>query len=199
MASAYTRRFRRSWLWQGSALNAKNRFGLKAVEVKVMAELMKNSRRSDRELANIIGVSQPTVSRVIRKLEKEGYIKEYTMIPDFHKLGYELMGITSLQAAEKPQFEIDELRENTVKAEENRPHAGLMIVTGMSSNKNGLFIDFYENYAEYLKAIGALKKLRFIDVESIDSFLVNLGETQMQVLGMSKIAEHFEKKVQDKL
>lgn len=59
----------------------------------MIAELMKNSRRSDRELAKAIGVSQPTITRLIKKLEKEGYIKEYTMIPDFRKLGYELMAL----------------------------------------------------------------------------------------------------------
>ena len=45
---------------------------MKDVELKLISELMKNSRRSDRELAKTIGVSQPTVSRLIRKLEKNG-------------------------------------------------------------------------------------------------------------------------------
>ncbi len=67
---------------------------MKNVGRKLISELMKNSRRSDRELAQAIGVSQPTVSRTIKKLEKEGYIREYTMIPDFHKLGYEIAVLT---------------------------------------------------------------------------------------------------------
>jgi len=44
---------------------------MKETELKLVSELMKNSRRSDRELARAMGVSQPTVSRMIRKLEKE--------------------------------------------------------------------------------------------------------------------------------
>jgi DNA-binding Lrp family transcriptional regulator len=40
---------------------------------------MKNSRRSDRELALVLGISQPTVTRLRTRLEKEGIIKEYTM------------------------------------------------------------------------------------------------------------------------
>ena len=54
-------------------------------ELKVIIELLKNSRRSDRELSKAIGVSQPTVSRTIDKLKKQGYIKEFTIIPDFKK------------------------------------------------------------------------------------------------------------------
>ena len=44
---------------------------LKDVELRLVSELMKNSRRSDRELGKAIHVSQPTVSRTIKKLEKK--------------------------------------------------------------------------------------------------------------------------------
>jgi DNA-binding Lrp family transcriptional regulator len=67
---------------------------VKDVKLKLIAELMKNSRRSDRDLAKTIGVSQPTVTRIRIKFEKEGYAKEYTMIPDFRKLGFSLLSVT---------------------------------------------------------------------------------------------------------
>src|SRR4030043_995608 len=73
---------------------SKDKQRLKAIEIRLVSELMKNSRRSDRELARILGVSQPTVSRTISRLEKQGIIKEYTMIPDFKKLGYNILGVT---------------------------------------------------------------------------------------------------------
>ena len=78
----------------------KGRVKLSDVEVGVVAELMRNSRRSDREIAKAVGVSQPTVSRTIAKLEKKGVIKEYTMIPDFTKLGYNILGATLLGVQE---------------------------------------------------------------------------------------------------
>jgi DNA-binding Lrp family transcriptional regulator len=71
---------------------------MKETELKLISELMKNSRRSDRELAKAIGTSQPTVSRMIQKLEKQGIISEYTMIPDFTKLGYSLLTISRSRA-----------------------------------------------------------------------------------------------------
>jgi len=67
---------------------------LKAVELRLVAELLKNSRRSDRELAKALGVSQPTVSRTMKKLEEQGVIKEYTIVPDFSKLGFQIMGVS---------------------------------------------------------------------------------------------------------
>jgi DNA-binding Lrp family transcriptional regulator len=64
---------------------------MKKIEWMLLSELMKNSKQSDRELAKKIGASQPTVTRTRTRLEKEGYIKEYTIIPDFSKFGFELM------------------------------------------------------------------------------------------------------------
>lgn len=64
------------------------------IGMKLIPELMRNSRRSDRELARILGTSQPTVTRIRTKLEKEGFIREYTIIPDFCRIGYTLIAIT---------------------------------------------------------------------------------------------------------
>jgi DNA-binding Lrp family transcriptional regulator len=66
---------------------------MKDTELKLLCELMKNSRRSDRQLAKTTGLSQPTVSRAIKKLEEKGFIKEYAMIPDFSKLDFRVMAI----------------------------------------------------------------------------------------------------------
>jgi DNA-binding Lrp family transcriptional regulator len=161
---------------------------------------MKNSRRSDRDLARTIGVSQPTITRLRSKLERTGIIKEYTMIPDFSKLGYEIMGITSLKVEEKPQVGFKEIRKATFEAENSNHHAGLMIVNGIGNNKNRLFIDFYEDYSAYVEVIKAVKGFPFIDVDSIDSFLVNLkDETNLRVLSMSVIAQYLEERSQKKL
>ncbi|MGD0160671.1 MAG: Lrp/AsnC family transcriptional regulator [Candidatus Bathyarchaeia archaeon] len=48
---------------------------MKDLEIRLISELMKNSRRSDRQIAKELGVSQPTVSRTIARLEKEGILR----------------------------------------------------------------------------------------------------------------------------
>ena len=81
---------------------------MKPAELRLLSELVKDSLRSDRELAKAVGVSQPTVTRMRARLEKEKVIKEYTMIPDFHKLGFEILAITFLVLDKEPdsqQFE----------------------------------------------------------------------------------------------
>ena len=61
--------------------------------VKLLFEMLKNSRRSDRELAKVLGVSQPTVTRTRQRLEKE-YIRSYTLFPLFDKIGYGIIAFT---------------------------------------------------------------------------------------------------------
>ena len=67
---------------------------VKEIELKLVAELLKNSHRSDRELAKVLGVSQPTISRLTERLRKMGAIREYTIIPDFNKLGFHICALT---------------------------------------------------------------------------------------------------------
>jgi DNA-binding Lrp family transcriptional regulator len=174
---------------------------LKNIEVKLVAELMKNSRRSDRELARIIGVSQPTVSRMIKKLEQKGIIKEYTVIPDFHKLGYEIMGITSIRITDVPsKEEFEKIRKTTTELEKGAPDAALIAVNTEGGNKNRLFITFYKDYANYSQAMKLTKKLPFADVNSLDSYLVSLeDETNYRILSMSAIAQHLMKQSKEKI
>jgi len=49
---------------------------------KFLLELLKDSKRSDREIAKVLGVSQPTITRMRNRLVQEGVIQEFTIIPD---------------------------------------------------------------------------------------------------------------------
>jgi len=65
--------------------------------LRLLFELMKNAKRSDREIAKIIGVSQPTITRMRQRLEKTAIV-DYTIIPDWTELGFEIMATTLLKA-----------------------------------------------------------------------------------------------------
>ena len=60
----------------------------------LLLEYLKDSSRSDRELAKILGVSQPTISRMRAKLLKDGIIDHFSAIPDLTKIGYEILAIS---------------------------------------------------------------------------------------------------------
>ncbi len=104
---------------------------LKAIELKVISALMKDSTMSDRELAKELGSSQPTVSRTRNKLEKEGIIEEYALIPDSGRLGFQIMGVTLIRLSERPTKEEEiEIMQKVAEIERETPYASLMAVNG---------------------------------------------------------------------
>jgi len=150
---------------------------MKDVELKLISELMKNSRRNDRDLAKAIGVSQPTVTRIRSRLEKEGVIKEYTVIPDFSKLGYEIMALTlvKLHASLKPE-EVEKARMIAKESLTKSSFDVVMLERGVGLGYDGVIISYHQNYASYLDFINMLKQFDFLELRKIDSFLVNLND-----------------------
>ena len=99
---------------------------MKEIVLKLIAELLKDARKSDRDLAKAIGVSQPTASRIRTRLEQEGFVREYAMIPDFRKLGYEIIAVTFMKLQSKlEQGDIEKIRELA----KERPRISLMILS----------------------------------------------------------------------
>ncbi len=165
---------------------------MKAIELRLVSELMKNSRRSDRELAKALGTSQPTVSRTIKRLEKMGIIKEYTMIPDFAKLGYKLMGISFIKFEDAISESItSEIRKETIEVEKNNPYASFMAVDGEGLKKDRMFISLYRTYSDFNRAMGLAKRLPFVNIDSLESFLVDLeNKNNYRVLSMATVANN---------
>jgi DNA-binding Lrp family transcriptional regulator len=165
---------------------------LKDVELKLISELMKNSRRSDRELAKTLNVSQPTINRIRKKLENEGYIREYTIIPDFRKLGYQLAGITMVKRRKAPTTEeMAEIRKKSKELEKENPNADLMAVYGTGLDKDVLFISFYESYEAYAKGMELVRQIPYLKLEDNETFLVDLNDqSHFRILSMSEIAKH---------
>jgi len=164
---------------------------MKETEFKVFCELMKDSKRSDRELAKRVGVSQPTVTRARRKLEEEGYIREYTLVPDFQKLGFELMAVSLLRYKEGiTQKEMKRVNEAARKHEIEHPAAFLMAATGRGLGFERIFITFHENYSSFVEMTQTVRGLPFRAVADVDSFIVPLSESHYRPFTFSEIAKY---------
>jgi DNA-binding Lrp family transcriptional regulator len=173
---------------------------MKDVELRLIVELMKNSRRSDRELAKAIGASQPTVGRLIKKLEKEGVIKEYVIIPDFRKLGFEIVAVTFLRfVRELSAEEYEELRSYSGEVEKRRTEPILMAMNGLGLEHNRVFISFHKSYSSFVTAMNEVKTFPYVDSSHVESFLINLkDEEHFQPLTLSVIAKYLSEAKEEK-
>ncbi|HXX87530.1 MAG TPA: AsnC family transcriptional regulator [Candidatus Acidoferrum sp.] len=166
---------------------------LKGIELKLVSELMKNSKRSDREIAKAIGVSQPTISRTMVKLEKEGVLREYTVIPDFRKIGYNLAAITLGNVREdmrKPE-KIDAARREFVKNFDDVTFEIVLDVRGMGMEHDGAIFSFHKNYSEYADFRRRLMAQPFVDPSSLESFIIDLNDkAHHRHFTLSYLAQH---------
>ena len=151
--------------------------GLKDVELRLISELLKDSRRSDRELAKAIGVSQPTVSRTLPKLEKKGFIRNYTIMPDFGKLGYSVLAITFVKLKTSYSAEETEKIRKAVKDTIEQSQFGIvMLERGIGLGYDACIISIYRDYSEYALHQAAIRAFPFIDISKIETFIVNLED-----------------------
>ena len=158
---------------------------LRTVESKLISELLKGSRRSDRELAKAVGTSQPTVTRARVRLEKEKVIREYTMIPDFGKLGFEILAITFLVFDKEPDSK--DLGK-TLDVFENV----LMFERGLGLKSSHVVVSVHKDYSSYAEFGRKLKLNDSWTVTDSASFLVNLHDGS-DFLSFSALTRDMEK------
>ena len=144
--------------------------------VKLLKELIRNSRRSDRELAKTLKVSQPTVTRN-RKLA-ESYVRSYTVVPEFQKIGYEIFAITFAKAKIYDKKEIETKLEAQRKWVMQQPNV-FFASDGEGLGKDAVILSLHKDYSKYANFMREYT-VNFADfISDIQSFIVSLKTGMM--------------------
>lgn len=106
----------------------------------ILKELAINSRQSDRDISKTVHVSQPTVSRMRGRLEKED-IRQYTIIPNLLRLGYEIVALTFLKRAVS-----DALKDGRV----------VFASEGMGLRQSFVIVSVHRNFTDYMEFVKSL-------------------------------------------
>ena len=153
---------------------------------QLLRELLKNSKRSDRELAKVLHVSQPTITRVRHRLEENGMIKDYTITPNFRKMGFELMTIT-LVKLRSDAFS----PEATTKAKEyatTHPET-ILSCLGEGLGMNGIAISFHKDYTAYHRHLTEMRTMWKDFLEDIQSFIIPIGEGEFKRFSLTHLTD----------
>jgi DNA-binding Lrp family transcriptional regulator len=163
---------------------------LKPLDHQLLRELLKNSRRSDRQLAKAIGTSQPTVTRRRAFLEKE-LLEGYTAIPKWNKLGYELFAITFVKI--KPIIASKERYAEVRKRGLEWLMSQHQIVMGGACRGMGLdsfMISFHKSYSDYDEFMRNYRLELGELIDDVQSVFVNLdGKELLKPLNLKYLAE----------
>ncbi|UCH31102.1 MAG: Lrp/AsnC family transcriptional regulator [Candidatus Bathyarchaeota archaeon] len=149
---------------------------LKDIDYDILFHLMKNSRISDRQLAKILGVSQPTITRRRARLEKKGVVN-FTGIPNFAKMDLRIMAFNfvswnaegeRLSNARSPDF-----MEKVTSFLNDYPNV-VFASTGQGLGMGRMSISFHKSYADYTEFIRQLERDWGEYLKKRDTFIVSL-------------------------
>lgn len=158
----------------------------KKLPQQLLRELLENSKRSDRELAKVLRVSQPTITRYRRKLERAGIIQDYTIIPDFRKMDFEILAITFGKL--RPGVRSAEMVEKAKKQAAKFPNV-IFSSTGEGLGMTGVTISLHKNYTDYHKTLNQLRVEWKDFAEDIESFIVAIGEGEYKRFSLTHLGD----------
>jgi DNA-binding Lrp family transcriptional regulator len=144
---------------------------LKPIDCKLLFELIKDSHRSDRQIAEAIRTSQPTVKRRRQILEKT-IIQEYTVMPKIDKLGFEILAFTLVKSA---------LKYATLEAKKTAVSKGqewimkqtnvIFAASGQGMGLDGLAVSLHKDYSDYRTFVQRMKSETVGMITEIESFI----------------------------
>ncbi|MDH5732893.1 MAG: winged helix-turn-helix transcriptional regulator [Candidatus Bathyarchaeota archaeon] len=158
----------------------------KELPQRLLRELLKNSKRSDRELAKVLGVSQPTVTRVRHKLEKNGMVEDYTIVPDFKQMGFEIMGLTFVKM--RPDILLPEVMEQGREYSMKWPNV-IFASSGEGLGMTGVIISFHKNYTEYHQRLNLFRVDWKDFTEDVQSFVIAIGEEKIKKFSLTHLKD----------
>ncbi|MCV6546995.1 MAG: Lrp/AsnC family transcriptional regulator [Cohaesibacter sp.] len=91
---------------------------LDRIDLSILRELVRDGKISNTKLADKVGLSQSPCWQRVRRLEKEGYIKNYTAILDAEKLGAPEIAIIEISLDRHDQSALDRLGPELAKLPE---------------------------------------------------------------------------------
>ena len=136
----------------GVHLKAMKMKALKPIDYKLLFELMKDSHRSDRQLAKALGVSQPTVTRRRTMLE-ENLIEGYTITPTFGKIGFEITAFTFVKSKlHRTGKEKDEALKKMKDWYMKQPNV-VLALDGRGMGWDAVCVSLHKKYADFAQFV----------------------------------------------
>lgn len=137
--------------------------------LELISELTKNAKKSDRDIAKSLNISQPTVTRMRKKLEDKKYITEYTTILDLSKLGFEIISFIFFKTKKSGGKRVKDAAHEMIR---NNPY---ILYAGFGNGLRGqdtILVCIHKDFTEYTTCLDEFKRRWHDNIDQLDSFLV---------------------------
>ena len=146
--------------------------------LRVLFALVKCSRRSDRELSKVLKSPVSAVSRRRRELEEANVILNYTVVPDFRKLGFGVQAFTFVSV-------VGCVRLGQFECLRNLSSVGSCVLfasVGEGLGADCVVVSLHESYDVYLEFVSCLRlqlELRRQCLVKIQCFVMSTDKSQV--------------------
>ncbi len=148
---------------------------IKKSDLKLLFEFVKNCKRSDREIAKVVGVSQPTITRKRTKLVETGLIKQFTAIPSLDRIGYEIAALTFTNMKASTSESLKSLKNK--ERDWAKKHDEIVFASaGLGMDMNGVIISVHKNYTDYQNFLTELRTNWAEHIVNMRSFILSLRD-----------------------
>ncbi len=79
------------------------------MDLKILSELQEDARKSLREIAEKLGVTEATIYNRINKMKKMGIIEKFIPVINYSKLGFDLIAVIGITAKGGKVIEVEKL------------------------------------------------------------------------------------------
>jgi len=160
------------------------------LDYKILSELLRNSKISDRQIAKKLGVSQPTITRRRSRLEKT-LIEGYTVLPSMKELGFEIIALTFM-ASRREALTHGKLEVAQSKARKwHAKHPNVIFVGGgHGMGWNGVMVSLHKSFSDYAK-FKAQHNTEFAEyIADTNSFIMEVDtNTALKPFNLSYLAD----------
>jgi hypothetical protein len=125
-------------------------------------------------------------------LEKEGYIMEYTIVPNFNKIGYHIFALTFFRLKKDiPPDEMHKAVKLGLEKSLQAPPNVVVIERGIGLHSESFIASFHKDYASYTKLMQGVKTSQYLDASTVENFMVDLDDkVHYRYLTLSTLAKH---------
>jgi len=157
--------------------------------LNLLFELIKNSKRSDRDLAKILKISQPTVTRLRKILEKEA-IAQYTVVPKLSYLDMDILVFTFARTKEL----VHPLWNKGDEWAREQPNV-VFVSTGQGAEADMLMVSVHKDYADFVKFYQVFRRDWGKYLEGFRPFVISLkGSVQLKSFSFNYLVDAYKKK-----
>lgn len=155
---------------------------------KLLFALIKNSKRSDRELARALQLSQPTVTRLRKIVEKEA-IEQYTALPNLSYLGFNLISFT-FSSTRELVFPLWDKGKKWIKEQPSIIFAS----TGQGMDSDVVIVSVHKDYADFVKFYLTFRSDWGDSLQNFRTFLISVkASLQLKAFSLNSLVESYAK------